>query len=77
MPSVSMVCPSTDESAAAAASVKLSASVPSRTMATPGLVQNCPTPIVSDPAHPVPSASARAAIAPGNRNIGLIDPSSP
>jgi hypothetical protein len=43
----------------------------------PGLVQNWPAPMVSDPAHPLAIASPRALTASGSRNIGLTEPSSP
>ena len=77
MPSVSMVCGATSPSAATADALNASASGPSTTMATPGLVQNWPAPMVSEPAQPLPIASPRAFTAAGITNIGLTEPSSP
>ena len=77
MPSVSMPCLSRPLSASTAASANASASGPSITTATPGLVQNCPTPIVSDAAQPFPISAPLAFTAAGIRNIGLIEPTSP
>ena len=47
------------------------------TTTTPGFVQNCPAPIVSDAAHPAPISAPRAEAAAGSTKTGLIDPSSP
>ncbi len=77
MPSVSMVCGPTFSSAPCAAASKASASAPAITTAMPGLVQNWPAPMVSDPAQPSAMPLARADIAAGSRNIGLTLPSSP
>ena len=39
---------------------------------TPGLVQNCPAPIVSEATKPAAICSARAASAAGNKSTGLM-----
>ena len=47
------------------------------TMAMPGLVQNCPAPIVDELTHPDAMSEPRLLIALGKRNIGFTDPNSP
>ena len=76
MRAVSIGCGSAFSSASFAATTTASASDAAMT-AMPGLVQNCPAPMVSDPAHPAPIRAPRAAAAAGSTNIGLVEPSSP
>ena len=60
-----------------AAATKASPSAPASATTIPGLVQNCPAPIVSDPAQPLAIAAPRAARAEGSRKTGFTDPNSP
>ena len=59
-------------SALVAASAKRSSAGLSIAITSPGLVQNCPEPIVSDPTKPAASASARASSAAGINTTGLM-----
>ena len=74
---VSIAPPGTAEAACASDSTSRSPSAPVGTSATPGLVQNCPSPRVTEPARPLPIASARSAAAAGVTTSGLVLPSSP
>ena len=58
--------------AALAAAMKTSSPSPSIASNRPGLVQNCPAPIVSEPAKALPNAAPRAASAPGSNSTGLM-----
>jgi hypothetical protein len=78
MPSVSMVCGADGAtSASVAASTKASRLGPSTITAMPGLVQNWPAPMVSEPAQPLAISAPARLGASGSRNIGLTEPSSP
>jgi hypothetical protein len=77
MPSVSMVWGPTSDSADFAVSMRVSASGPSITTATPGLVHIWPALAVSEPAQPLAMASPRVPAASGRMNMGLTEPSSP
>ena len=57
----SAVCAGIFSNALAAALINREASSPAITTAIPGLVQNCPAPIVREAAHPEASSSPRAA----------------
>ena len=73
MPGVSMVAAGAAARAALAPSTKPLRPSPSTARTRPGLVQNCPAPIVSEPTKALPMASPRAASAPGNSRTGLIE----
>jgi hypothetical protein len=55
----------------------ISAARSAGTNSRPGFVQNCPTPIVADPANPLTISSCRRSTAPGVTKVGLSDPISP
>ena len=77
MPSVSIACAPAPLKAAMLASANSLACAPAITKAMPGLVQNCPAPMVNEAAQPWASAPARVCIAFGRQNIGLTEPNSP
>ena len=67
MPGVSIGGGSWPSSAVGGGVEERSRPAPSRPNTSPGLVQNCPAPIVSEPTNSRPIASARAARAAGRR----------
>jgi hypothetical protein len=77
MAGVSMRPPGTGAAELTSARISRSPSSPSGTNASPGLVQNCPSPSVNEPARPRPISSARSATAAGVTTNGLMLPSSP
>ncbi len=58
--------------AALAEAMKRSRPALSNAMIKPGLVQNCPTPRLSEATNSLPNLSARSAKASGNNNTGLM-----
>ena len=74
---VSIAPPGICAAASPSALTSRSPSSPAGTNARPGLVQNWPTPRVTEPASPEAIASARSAAADGVTTSGLMLPSSP
>ena len=71
MSGVSMVRAALLDSAAVAERRNASRSGQSTATTRPGLVQNCPAPITSEPTKSLPIFSPRAFKAAGSRNSGL------
>src|SRR5690349_7983044 len=73
MPGASIGVAAAFATASRAAPRKVSRPGPSMAITKPGLVQNCPEPIVSDATNAAPRAAPRDVKAPSSRNTGLIE----